>query len=58
MQNPKLTAEKLGKLAQAWQDLAPDKTFGGMNLADFRTKVQPSSAAVLRRAKICIPDAS
>lgn len=42
---PKLTAEKLSKLVQAWTDLAPDKMFGGMSLADFKTKVQPSFEA-------------
>lgn len=42
MQSPRLTAEKLSKLSQAWQDLAPDTSFGGMTLAEFKAKVQPS----------------
>lgn len=42
MQSPNITVEKLNKLVQAWQELAPDKTFGGMTLAEFKTKVQPS----------------
>ncbi len=45
MQNPKLTIDKLNRLMQAWQDLAPDKSFGGMTLAEFRTKVKPSTDA-------------
>ena len=42
MQSPNITVEKLNKLVQSWQDLAPDKSFGGMTLAEFKTKVQPS----------------
>ena len=59
MQNPKLTAEKLGKLAEAWQDLAPDKSFGGMSLAEFRTKVQPSldARAAVNAAEVQLVDA-
>ena len=59
MQNPKLTAEKLGKLVQAWQDLAPDKMFGGLSLADFRTKVQPSldARAAVNAAEVQLVDA-
>lgn len=45
MQNPKLTADKLNRLVKAWQELAPDKTFGGMTLAEFTTKVQPAFEA-------------
>ena len=42
MNAPKVTTEKLSRLEQAWQDLAADKTLGGMTLAEFKTKVQPS----------------
>ena len=37
-----MTAEKLSKLVAAWQEHGPDKLFGGMTLAEFKTKVQPS----------------
>ena len=56
---PKLTAEKLSKLVQAWKDLAPDKLFGGMSLADFQNKVQPSFDArvALGTAEVQLVDA-
>jgi hypothetical protein len=34
--------EKLNKLAGAWEDLASDKTFGGMTFTEFTAKVKPS----------------
>ena len=59
MNAPKLTAEKLSKLVQAWQDLAPDKLFGGMSLADFKAKVQPSFDArtAVNTAEVQLVDA-
>ena len=42
MQSPNITSEKLNKLVNAWQELASDKSFGGMTLAEFKTKVQLS----------------
>ncbi|MGI9087264.1 MAG: hypothetical protein ACR2HH_05920 [Chthoniobacterales bacterium] len=42
IQNPKLTLEKLGKVLSAWKTLTPTKSFGGMTLDQFETKVQPS----------------
>jgi hypothetical protein len=58
MNAPKVTAEKLSKLVQAWQDLTPDKLFGGMNLADFKTKVQPSldARAAVNAAEVQLVD--
>lgn len=38
-------ADKIDKAAKAWEVLAPDQTFGGMTLAQFKTKVQPSLEA-------------
>jgi len=32
-------------MINAWETLAPDKTFGGMTLAQFQAAVQPSQAA-------------
>ncbi len=40
--NPKLTGERLASVMKAWKDLRPAKTFAGMTLAQFTTKVQPS----------------
>jgi hypothetical protein len=42
MSQPKSTLEKLDNAIQKWEALAPDKSFGGMTLAQFKTKVQPS----------------
>ena len=59
MQSPNITAEKLSKLVAAWQDHAPDKMFGGMELAEFKTKVQPSFDAreALKAAERQVKDA-
>jgi hypothetical protein len=42
MSQPKSTLEKLNKAIKGWETLAPDKSFGGMTLAQFKAKVQPS----------------
>ena len=42
MLSPRITLEKLNKLATAWQDLAADKSFAGMTLAEYNTNVKPS----------------
>lgn len=42
---PKGNEQKIQRMLNAWETLAPDKTFGGMTLAQFRTAVQPSQAA-------------
>ena len=42
MSQPKSTLEKLNNAINSWAALAPDKTFGGMTLAQFKTKVKPS----------------
>ena len=34
--------DKLHKLVMAWEVHAPNKSFGGMTLPEFKTKVQPS----------------
>ena len=36
---------KIAQLLEAWAELAPAKTFGGMTLADFTATVQPSTGA-------------
>ena len=40
--SPKQFGDDLQKVIDAWTDLAPDKSFGGMTLAQFKTKVKPS----------------
>jgi|ERR1043166_725733 hypothetical protein len=42
MAQPRSTDKKLNNAINSWATLAPDKTFGGMTLAQFKTKVQPS----------------
>jgi hypothetical protein len=42
MRAPKNNQDKLDKISDAWQTLAPDKSFGGMTLAQFRAGVKPS----------------
>jgi hypothetical protein len=40
--NPKDNGEKLAAVLKAWKDLRPAKSFAGMTLAQFTTKIQPS----------------
>ena len=40
--SPKQFGTDLQKLIDAWTDIAPDKSFGGMTLAQFKAKVKPS----------------
>jgi hypothetical protein len=42
MPAPKQNKDKLDKMINAWEALAPEKSFGGMTLAQFKTAVQPS----------------
>ena len=39
---PKQVEDQLNQVLNAWTTLAPNATFGGMTLAEFKTKVQPS----------------
>jgi hypothetical protein len=43
--SPKDNEQKIEKMLNAWRTLAPDKTFGGMTLAQFEAAVAPSRAA-------------
>jgi hypothetical protein len=45
MANAKKTEEKIERMINAWRTLAPDKTFGGMTLAQFEAAVAPSRVA-------------
>jgi hypothetical protein len=40
--NPKAILEKIQRMLNAWETLAPDKTFGGMTLTQFRAAAKPS----------------
>ena len=42
---PNLMEEKYQMTISAWETLAPDKSFGGMTLAQFKTTVRPSIEA-------------
>ncbi len=46
---PKQVEDQLNQVLNAWNTLAPNASFGGMTLAEFKTKIQPSLDA---RAKI------
>jgi hypothetical protein len=43
--NPKRVAVKLQQVIDAWTTLRPTKSFAGMTLEQFKTKVQPSLTA-------------
>jgi hypothetical protein len=40
--NPKTNEEKLRRVIDAWERLAPEKSFGGMTLAQFKAATAPS----------------
>src|SRR2546423_12155142 len=42
MSQPKNTLEKITRVINGWETLAPDKTFGGMTLAQLKAAVKPS----------------
>jgi hypothetical protein len=44
MPNPKSNEEKLRRVTDAWERLAPEKSFGGMTLAQFKAATEPSRA--------------
>lgn len=43
--SPKDTELKLQRMLNGWETLAPDKSFGGMTLQQFKTAAQPAQAA-------------
>jgi hypothetical protein len=45
MASPKEIEEKMDRMLNSWQSLAPAKTFGGMTLAQFQAVVQTSKDA-------------
>ncbi len=42
MRTPKKTKETLDRIANGWQTLRPEKSFGGMTLEQFKERVRPS----------------
>jgi flagellin-like hook-associated protein FlgL len=40
--NPKSIEERLRRVTEAWERLAPTKSFGGMTLAQFKAVTDPS----------------
>ena len=40
--SPIVTEKFLNSVVNAWEDLAPDASFAGLTLAQFKTKVKPS----------------
>lgn len=45
MPSPKEIEEKIKRMLEAWRTLAPQKTFGGMTLAQFEAACAPSLSA-------------
>lgn len=43
--SPKHNEQKTQRILNAWETLAPGKSFGGMTLAQFQAAVQPAQAA-------------
>ncbi len=43
--SPKATLERLNKMLNAWEQMAPDEVFGGMTLTQFRAIVARCTAA-------------
>lgn len=43
--NPKTNEQKMERMLNAWETLAPDKSFGGMTLAQFQAAVAPAQTA-------------
>jgi hypothetical protein len=42
---PRQTEQKMDRMVNAWQELAPSKSFGGMTLAQFEAATEASKAA-------------
>jgi hypothetical protein len=50
--NPKSNQQKMEKMLNAWETLAPTKSFGGMTLAQFQAAALPAQAARQRIAEL------
>ena len=40
--NPQIALDRISRVTKAWETLRPTKSFGGLTLTQFKTKVQPS----------------
>jgi len=52
LKNPTRIVRKVDEVVTAWEQLAPTSTFAGMNLAEFKTAVEPSKAERIRTAEL------
>ena len=52
MPSPREALEKLNRITMAWETLAPDASFGGMTLQDYRDAIAPSFEARDRIARL------
>lgn len=52
MSSSEESIEKLARITTAWEALAPDKSFGGMTLQEFRNAIAPSFEARSRIASL------
>ena len=50
--NPKSNEQKMSNMLEAWETLAPTKSFGGMTLEQFRGLAAPAQAARARIATL------
>src|SRR2546423_4567747 len=50
--SPKSNETKMERILSAWRTLAPDKSFGGMTLAQFETACAPSRNSRKRIAEL------
>lgn len=44
--SPKQSEQKMSQIITAWQTLAPDKSFGGMTLTQFKAAAKPAQDAI------------
>jgi hypothetical protein len=45
IRSPKDTQEKMNRMLNAWETLAPEKSFGGMTLVQFQAVAAPAQSA-------------
>ncbi len=50
--NPKSNEQKMNLMVNAWETLAPTKTFGGLTLAEFKALASAAQAARARLADL------
>lgn len=50
--NPKTNEQKMNKMINVWEQLAPNKSFGGLSLDQFKALVAPCQGARARIADL------